>query len=186
MPRKDDARLSPPTEAEFKKILECAPPHLRRAMLVSWFTGLRPGKEELLSLRWEAVDLAGKTLMVISAVKGGLPRRMVPLSNQIVEHLARWYEEDREAGHNYLIHYHGRPIGTCKIAWREAKRRAGITRRLRMYDIRHAFATNLLTMGANLRAVSEIMGHASVHITQQVYQHVPDSLKRDAVNLLDS
>jgi site-specific recombinase XerD len=88
MPTRDDARLSPPSEAEFRAILECAVPHLQRAMLISWHTGLRPGIEELLTLRWDAVDMAGKTLMVISAVKGGLPRRMVPLNKHILEYLA--------------------------------------------------------------------------------------------------
>jgi hypothetical protein len=48
LPKRDDAILSPPTKPEFDAILTCAVPHLKRAMLISRYTGLRPGKEELL------------------------------------------------------------------------------------------------------------------------------------------
>lgn len=83
MPRRDDARLSPPTDAEFQAILKAASPHLQRAMLIAYFTGLRPGREEMLCLRWDAVDLIGRTMMVISAQKGGMPSRMVPLADDL-------------------------------------------------------------------------------------------------------
>jgi len=184
MPTLDDACLSPPSEAEFGAILACAVHHLQRAMLISWFTGLRPGREELLPLRWSSVDLIGKTLMVISAVKGGLPRRMVPLNVHILAHLERWHEEDAKSGHDYLIHYGGSRVNSLQSAWENAKRRARITRRIRLYDIRHAFATQLLAAGANLKAVSEIMGHASPDITMRIYQHVSTDLKRQAVEVL--
>jgi len=62
MPTIDNARLQPPTSAEFAAILACAVPHLQRAMLISYHTGLRPGREELLCLRWEAVDFIGSRL----------------------------------------------------------------------------------------------------------------------------
>jgi len=184
MPRRDDARISPPSEAEFKVILACAVPHLQRAMLISWYTGLRPGIEELLSLRWDAVDMVGGVLMVVSAQKGGLPRRMVPLHGDLIAHLQRWYREDESAGHGYLVHYQGRRVDSLKTAWKNAKKRAKVTRRLRLYDIRHAFATQLLAAGANLKAVSEIMGHASPDMTMKIYQHVADDLRRQAIDLL--
>lgn len=184
MPRRDDARLSPPSEAEFNAILKTAAPHLRRAMLIAYHTGLRPGREELLCLRWEAVDLIGKTLMVISAQKGGMPRRMVPLNRVILSHLATWHEQDAEQGHGHIIHFHGRQVASLKGSWKMAKQRAKVTRRIRLYDIRHAFATQLLAAGANLKAVSELLGHASPDMTMRVYQHVSDDLRRQAVDLL--
>ncbi len=54
-----------------------------------------------------------------------------------------------------------------------------------MYDLRHAFATHLLENGADLKSVSEILGHASPDMTMRVYQHVSSDLKRKAVDLLD-
>ncbi len=185
MPKRDDVRILPPTKAEFDAILACAVPHMKRAMLISYHTGLRPGKEELLRLTWESVDFINKTLTVLSADKGGIPVRMVPLNKTILVNLTRWYEEDREKGIKYIVHYNGRKIDRLKKAWASAKRRARVTRRLRMYDIRHAFITALLEKGADLRSVSEIVGHASPDMTMKVYQHVSTDLKRRAVDLLE-
>lgn len=185
MPARDNAIISPPTEQEFNAILECAVPHLQRAMLIAYHTGLRPGVVELSRLRWEHVDFHGRTLMVISAVKGGMPSRMVPLNATIMEHLSKWYEEDLKENRPYLVNYRGGPIDSLRTAWKNAKRRAKVTRRLRLYDIRHAFATRLLAAGANLKAVSEIIGHSSPNLTLEVYQHVDNDLKRQAVEILD-
>ena len=185
MPRRDDAIISPPTQPEFDAILACAAPHMKRAMLISRYTGLRPGKEELLCLTWDAVDFHNKTLLVISADKGGLPSRMVPLNKKILYWLEQWYDEDQETEARYLVHYNGGPIGSLKTAWKMAKKRARVTRRLRMYDLRHAFVTTLLERGADLKSVSEIVGHSSPDMTARVYQHVSSKLKRSAVDLLD-
>jgi len=185
MPRRDDARIHPPTKAEFDAILTCAVPHMKRAMLISYYTGLRPGKEELLRLTWEDVDMFGQTLMVTSAEKGGIPRRMVPLNKVIMAHINSWYDEDMKAGMRYLVHYHGGPVDSLKTAWKAAKKRARVTRRLRMYDIRHAFATTLLEQGADLKTVSEILGHSSPDMTMKVYQHVSNKLRRQVVDLLE-
>jgi integrase len=185
MPTRDDARIQPPTHAEFAAILTTASPHLQRAMLITYHTGLRPGKEELLCLKWDAVDFYGKTLMVISAKKGGLPSRMVPLNRTILAHLEEWHSKDLKMDYpGYIVHYHGQKIACLKTAWKAAKKRAKVLRRLRMYDIRHACATNMLALGADLKSVSEILGHTSPEMTMRVYQHVDNKLKRAAADLL--
>ncbi|SDP70021.1 tyrosine-type recombinase/integrase [Desulforhopalus singaporensis] len=185
MPKRDDARIQPPTKAEFDAILACAVPHMKRAMLISYHTGLRPGKEELLRLTWDSVDFINRTLTVLSADKGGIPVRVVPLNKTIMGHLEAWYDEDGEKSVPYLVHYNGKSIDSLKTAWRTAKNRARVTRRLRMYDIRHAFITTLLERGADLKSVSEIVGHASPDMTIKVYQHVSNQQKRNAVDLIE-
>jgi len=182
-PRRDDAILQPPTKAEFEAILACASPHTQRAMLISYHIGLRVGRIELLSLTWDAVDFADKTLMVISADKGGLPVRMVPLNSTILALLVQWHVEDKEAGIRHLIHYRGKPILKLQHGWNAAKRRAGITRRIRPYDLRHRCATDMLEAGADAQAVSQILGHKNIAMTMR-YQHVSSALKKKAVDLL--
>jgi len=185
MPKRDDAQIQPPTKAEFNAILQCAAPHLQRAMLVAYHTGLRPGREEMFTLQWDAVDFINRTIMIISAKKGGLPSRIVPLNKIITEKLTEWYDADQVKETRHIVHYNGYKITTLKTAWTAAKKRARVTRRLRLYDIRHRAITNMLEAGADLKSVSEIAGHSSTDMTTRVYQHVSSDLKRKAVELLD-
>lgn len=185
MPKKSDLRIRPPSKAEIEAILAHSVPHLKRAILLAYNTGLRPGKEELFSLTWDSVDLIGQTITIKSAVKGGLEERTVPLSASFSATLAQWMDEDEKAGMRYLVHFRGGKVGNMQAAWKNAKQRAKITRRLRLYDLRHCFASLLLSRGADLRSVSELLGHRSVSMTMQVYQHVSGDLKRRAVELLD-
>ena len=60
--------------------------------------------------------------------------------------------------------------------------RAGVGRagELRLYDLRHGFATAALEAGADVRTTADLMGHASTRMTMEVYQHVADERKREA------
>lgn len=185
MPRLDNAVIRPPSREEVDAILRHAVPHLRRAILLAYNSGLRPGREEMLSLTWDSVDLIGGTISITSAVKGGLRERTVPLVPGFMAELTRWYDEDSRAGMRYIIHYAGGRVDSLKTAWKNAKAKARITRRLRLYDLRHAFATTLLGRGGDLQTVSKILGHKSIIMTMN-YQHVSDDLKRRTVSLLDA
>lgn len=184
MPRLDNAVIRPPSREEIEAILKVAVPHLRRAILLAYNSGLRPGREELLSLTWDAVDLINGTITVTSAVKGGLRERTVPLVPSFLGELGKWFDADMKAGRRYLVHYNGARVDSLKTAWKNAKKRARITRRMRLYDIRHAFATTLLARGGDLQTVSKILGHKSIAMTMN-YQHVSEDLKRRTVSLLD-
>lgn len=182
LPSRDDAVLQPPTAAELAAIYRAAAPHLQRAILLAYYTGMRPGASELLALRWEGVDLVNGSIFVESAKKGGMRARVVPIAAGLDTALRAWLQEDRQSGIlGAVVHYRGRPVGRLKTAWRAALVRAGITRRIRPYDLRHLAASAMLDAGADLKSVSEILGHASPDLTLRTYQHTSTILRREAV-----
>lgn len=180
-PPPDDARILPPSKAETRAIIEAAVPHLRRALLLSYYLGVRPGAVELLSLRWSQVRWGVEIVRVASAAKGGPRERDVPIRADFLGLLHQWHDEDGNPVDGPIVSYRGRPIRSIKTAWWTTLRHAGITRRLRPYDFRHGYITEALEEGADLKSLAEIVGSAPRTLLQH-YQHVSDRLRRQTAD----
>ncbi|HEX5042531.1 MAG TPA: tyrosine recombinase XerC [Candidatus Polarisedimenticolaceae bacterium] len=159
-------------------------PGLRdRAVLeMLYATGLRVG--ELCSLRLDHVDLPGGLVRVLG--KGG-KERVVPFGSKAAAALRAWLsasaELRRRAGTGseaVFLNLRGGPL-TDRSVRRILDRRLGEAAVLGHYSphaLRHSFATHLLGSGAELRAIQELLGHASLSTTQR-YTHVDvDALMR--------
>ena len=60
--------------------------------------------------------------------------------------------------------------------WHAGLKRAGLDQRLRLHDLRHAYASALIHAGESVKGVQARMGHASAVVTLDVYGHMwPDS-----------
>ena len=179
-PKAYDAVIQPPSTTEVEAILAQAADHLRRAIILSYYLGLRPGAIELLSLTWLAVSWESETIMVSSAHKGGPEKRAVPIHPDLLPIIKNWHLQD-QSQNGPLVHYRNRAISTIKHSWQGALKKAGITRRIRPYDLRHAFATAALERDADIKALSEIMG-SRPETLMRTYQHVSTKLRKDTVN----
>lgn len=65
------------------------------------------------------------------------------------------------------------------------RRKAGISDDVNLHALRHTFATRLLEAGENLEIVQELLGHALIGITADIYNHVSPELKRHAANKMN-
>jgi len=185
-PKRDDAIIQPVTHQEIRKLLDHTPDHVTRALVISYYTGLRPGKE-LFSLKWTDIDWDQKTILVRSSKKGGPPFRIVPLHPDFAELLKVWDEKDAENEHfssNHIVTFNGRPVKSIRTALAHAKKKAGITRRLTPYAFRHTFATRILSGGGDLKSTSEILGHSRTDTTTRIYQHTDLAAHRNAISNL--
>lgn len=184
LPKEDLAVILPPTAEEFSAIMQHACEHLRRIILLVYYLGLRPGPVECYRLTWDAVDWSSGVILVTSARKGGRDRRIVPIHPELLPHLITWHALDVESGINFIIHFRGRTPAKISTAWENALEAAGITRRLRPYDLRHLFVTKVLRAGGDVKALSEVVGSAPQTLVK-FYQHVSKEQHRELIALIN-
>jgi integrase/recombinase XerC len=142
-------------------------------------TGIR--LSELVGLNDVDVDLVSDQVKVRGK---GRKERIVPVGKYAARAI-RNYVDQRDVflaarskggiapyGRPLFINRHGTRLGTRGVQ-RSVKRALGVLSRdseLHVHSLRHSFATHLLDAGADLRAVQELLGHASLSTTQ-VYTH---------------
>jgi integrase len=169
--------------------------------------GMRLG--ELLALRWSDVELEHGYLIVQRSLRRSKGtwiytepktvhgRRKLILTGIACEalhrHRARQATERLALGpiwnNNELVFTNevGQPLPGTTI-YRERFlplcRHAGVPT-IRFHDLRHTAATLLLLQGVNAKVVSEMLGHASVTITLNLYAHVLPDMQKDAAAAID-
>lgn len=105
--------------------------------------------------------------------------REVPIHSEFIDELNQWWEADgKRFGH--IIHKNGRRIRNLNKAWKIAKEKAGITRRLRFYDLRHDFVTTALEGGTDIKILADIVGSAPETLRKH-YQHVSGASRVKAI-----
>ncbi|MFZ2167959.1 MAG: site-specific tyrosine recombinase/integron integrase [Minisyncoccia bacterium] len=140
-------------------------------------TGLRVS--ELCSLNSD-LDLTRDEL----SVRGKGEKVRVVFLSETAKNAVRAYLKARDDMEEALF-VDGRPKALHRITPRDIQRhlkgyvaRAGITSVVTPHTLRHAFATDLLSNGADIRSVQQLLGHASINTTQ-IYTHITDSHLRE-------
>lgn len=162
-----------------ERIMDNAPDHLRWALTVAFNLGVRPGVTELFALRWEHVDWAADSVWVPGTKTDG-SRRHVPISP---EFRAQLYTRSQMATTDHLVEYKGRPVKCIRKAWVTACKNAKVYD-TDLYDVRHLFASSMLAAGADLAAVSKMLGHKNISTTQDRYYHLMKGEQKRAASLL--
>ena len=140
--------------------------------------GLRVGEAVALDVR--DVDLHRGDVRVLG--KGG-KERVVPVAGAAKDALAAWVDARRAPGllaQPLFVAQRPGPDGPRRLSARSVRRvlraralRVGIADRVHPHRLRHSYATHLLDMGADLREIQELLGHASLATTEK-YTDVSD------------
>ncbi len=178
------------TEEEINKLLDIqlnTPLDYRnKAMLeLLYATGTRVS--ELINLKLSSINLEEDMIRVTGK---GSKDRLSPISTMAEKYLRIYIEEYRNSllkqkDSEYLfINNFGNPIsrqGFFKNLKRIA-REQGIEKEISPHTLRHSYATHLLTNGADLRIIQELLGHSDISTTE-IYTHlVSEKLKSDYEN----
>jgi integrase/recombinase XerD len=141
-----------------------------RALLELFYSsGLRVS--ELAALRLQQIDLEHGFIRVFGK---GAKERVVPVGGKACSALATYLAAGRpglvnpKTGSEFFLNHRGAALSRVAL-WMIVKKhaqRAGITKNVKPHGLRHSFATHLLTGGADLRAIQEMLGHASIATTQ--------------------
>ncbi|MFY9924271.1 MAG: site-specific tyrosine recombinase XerD [Opitutaceae bacterium] len=141
-----------------------------RAILELFYSsGLRVS--ELAALALQQVDLENGFTRVFGK---GSKERVVPMGSRARDAVSTWITSGRphfvksRTRSELFLSSRGTSlsrVGLWGIVKKHA-RRAGITKSVKPHLLRHSFATHLLSGGADLRAIQEMLGHASISTTQ--------------------
>jgi integrase/recombinase XerC len=146
-----------------------------RAMFeLLYSSGLRLGELVALDVGDGRLDLAHGEVTVTGK---GSKTRTVPVGARAREALRQWLEVRQQLAapeeRALFVGSRGRRIGAALVgrrlhAWAS---RSGLAQRVHPHMLRHSFATHVLQSSQDLRAVQEMLGHASISTTQ-VYTHL--------------
>lgn len=149
---------------------------LERALLeILYGCGLRAS--EVAKLKGENIDWERKEILIEGK---GSKQRIVPLGREALKWLKKYTLEIKTGGsreNEFFVGLNGKPITRQKV-WKVVKKNAGRAdlNDVSPHTLRHSFATHMLSAGADLRSLQEMLGHSDVGTTANIYVHLRDEV----------
>ena len=167
-------------------------------IVMALHTGMRIG--EICALKWEDIDLPGKiihvrhtlqriqtfgtvkkTKIVITEPKSVSSVRDIPITDCLMTLLKKL----RAGDDMFVLSGKRKPVEcrTLQYYFKKVLSNANLPS-VHFHSLRHAFATNCIALGFDVKTLSEILGHSSVEITLNRYVHSSIERKRACMSLL--
>jgi integrase len=177
-------------------------------ILLGITTGMRRG--EICGLTWDNIDIDNRIIAVTGGMKRDDEKKLVigPTKTkqnrimaitQFTQECLKHYKANQNRlklaiGKSYpktnlvCCWADGSPLDPDYVTkkWGKIITKLKIEDNIRFHDLRHNFATTLLEEGVSMKIASELLGHADIRTTQNIYTHVSMELKQKAVENLDS
>lgn len=191
--------LTRPEQEKIEKYITDNKKYYSYGVLLSLYMGLRIG--ELLSLRWENVDLKNnkilikettckvpcnhKMIEIVDVPKTSSSLREIPISS-VVKKLLKELKSYQGGNSDYVIsRKNGNKVDmrTYQDSFSRLLNRVGV-KHYGFHSLRHTFASRCLEMKIDIKTISELMGHANPTITLNRYVHTSEERKRNALNTI--
>ncbi len=142
-------------------------------------TGCR--RNEILTLRWEDVDIEAGELHLRDAKTGARSVALSPAGQRVLEALPRLPD-------NPWVIVGAKPgarLSNLNNAWLVVRARADL-KDVRIHDLRHSFASRALALGESLPMIGKLLGHRKVQTTARYAHLAQDSVKASAARVAAS
>jgi integrase len=190
LPKREDGEVVPLTAAQVQQMADACPDRCRALVVLAAGTGLRQGECSGLSV--DRVDFLHRQVRVnrqLLGAKAGVPEfgppkskagfRTVPLPDVVTtvlaEHLARY----RRSSSDLIFKCsYGTPLrrNTAGEMWHRAAPKVELPEWATFHDLRHFYASLLISRGCSVKTVQRRLGHQSTMETLDTYGHLwPDS-----------
>ncbi|MDM4721026.1 tyrosine-type recombinase/integrase [Micromonospora sp. WMMA1363] len=207
LPTPARSRYQPFTAREARKYLYAAAFHRHGPLFeLALRTGMRRG--EILGLQWSDIDLEAGHLSVrrtLARTKGGMTfqppkteasQRRILLPRDCITSLTLYRQRQavdrRKAGDTWadldlvFASTTGGPLDPANVhRQHETICYLAEVRYIRFHDLRHTCATLLLEQGVELVTIKELLGHARLHVTADIYAHIRPRLHRNAIEAMN-
>lgn len=191
LPRKARTEVVPPTVEQVEALASGIQDRYRAAVVLAAGAGLRLG--EVFGVQVDRIDFLRRSLVVdqqlvtpsngpavLAPPKTEASVRTVPLADVVVEELAEHLRKFPEVDGFVFTTEMERPVrrSTFQSAWARATKAARAPD-VRFHDLRHFYASALISSGCSVKAVQKALGHASATETLETYSHLwPDDEDR--------
>ncbi len=174
-------------QAEFNRLVDACPRHLKDILTVAYWTGMRKG--EITSLTWDKIDMKQRMIRLEPEDTKEGKAKSIPMAAAVYEVLKAIV---RGLHDPHVFLYYGKPItrnfsqglkSACKkaaIKWGRDVKNGFI-----FHDLRHTFITDMRRAGVDRTVRMAITGHA-VRDMDQRYDVVEDADKLQAIGRLES
>ena len=161
-------------------------------------TGVRIS--EALGLTWDCVDFNNEIIKIKNIVVElkGKPKlqnypktdtsiRDVPMSVKVKEIMLKLYDNKITNEFNVVFPSHGNKLNYTLVIRQKLDKISTILdmEEINPHMLRHTFATRMLEAGANIKVLSEILGHKNIQITLDTYAHVMPDTKKENIEKID-
>ncbi len=137
-------------------------------------------KTSALQAKWCEVDMENRVWRIPASNSKSKKAAHVPLNDSAMYVLGQLDTKDKSE-YLFLNKETGKPYTTISKVWYRLRKAAGLNDKVRIHDLRHTFASMLVSAGRSLYEVQQILGHSDPKVSMR-YAHLSSKRLQDAAN----